>query len=131
MANLLQVENLSKAFGGILAVNNVSFTLESGTILGVIGPNGSGKTTLLNLLNGVHRPDEGSISFVGQMTTNLPSHQLTKQGIMRTFQNPHVFSTITAYQNMMVPLLHSDVPAGEAHEKAMSLLAFINLADKA
>jgi len=128
---LLEVNAVSIGFGGILAVNRVSFELNGSTILGIIGPNGSGKTTLLNILNGVHPPDEGEITFNGVKTTRLKSHQLTKMGIMRTFQNPHVFQTITVYQNMMVPLLHANVPAHESYEKAMELLKFVGLEEKA
>ncbi len=128
---LLEVNKVSIGFGGILAVNEVSFELNSGIILGIIGPNGSGKTTLLNILNGVHPPNKGEIIFNGVKTTHLKSHQLTKMGIMRTFQNPHVFRTITVYQNMMVPLLHADVPAHQSHEKAMELLKFVGLEEKA
>ena len=128
---LLEVNAVSIGFGGILAVNRVSFELNSSTILGIIGPNGSGKTTLLNILNGIHPPDDGEITFNGVNTTQLKSHQLTKMGIMRTFQNPHVFRTITVYQNMMVPLLHADVPAQESYEKAMELLTFVGLEEKA
>ena len=131
MTTLLQVKALSKGFGGILAVDQVSFDLAAGIILGIIGPNGSGKTTLLNILNGVHPPDAGEIWFAGDATQRLRPHQLTKLGIMRTFQNPHVFQTITVFQNMMVPLLHANIPARESEQKAMALLDFVGLADKA
>lgn len=131
MSALLEVNALTKGFGGILAVDQLSFAIGSGTILGVIGPNGSGKTTLLNILNGVYQPDSGDIHFLGNSTLKRKPHQLTKMGIMRTFQNTHVFKTITTYQNMMVPLLHADAPDQEAHVKAMDLLAFVGLEKKA
>lgn len=130
-APLLKTESISKGFGGILAVDHVSFELDSGTIMGVIGPNGSGKTTLLNILNGVYAPEDGQIFFAGDRVTGLSSHNLTQKGIMRTFQNPHVFKTITVYQNMMIPLLHSSLPEQEAHRRAMELLSFVELDEKA
>ncbi len=114
-----------------MAVNHVSFTLEPATILGLIGPNGSGKTTTLNMINGVYTPDGGEILVEGETATRQKPHQLMKRGIVRTFQNAHVFKTVTVYQNMMVPLLHEDVPADEADEAAMRLLAFVGLEEKA
>ena len=123
---MLEVQGLVKSFGGVVAVDGVSFSLPSGTILGVIGPNGSGKTTLLNLLNGVHRPEAGSVALMGQPVTGLPPSRLAALGIMRTFQNTRVFRTLTVFQNMMVPLLHR--PAGpEAWERARQLLGMVGL----
>lgn len=128
---LLKVDQLTKRFGGITAVNDVSFELNSGVILGVIGPNGSGKTTLLNLLNGVYQPDEGRILLNEQDVTKLRPNRLTHMGIMRTFQNPHVFDTITVYRNMLVPLLHTRIAPQEARNRAEELLEFVGLRDKA
>lgn len=127
MEPLLQVDSLTKKFGSITVLENVSFELETGTILGLIGPNGSGKTTLLNTLNGLYKPDSGIIRYSGVPTAKLRAHQHAMKGIKRTFQNARVFRTITVYQNMMIPLLHTRTSARKEHEKAHRLLAFVGL----
>lgn len=127
MESLLDVTSITKRFGGVVAVRDVSFDLDRGVILGVIGPNGSGKTTLINVLNGVYPPNEGTVRFAGTITNRLRPHQLVTSGLSRTFQNSRVFKTITTYQNMMVPLLHADVDVNEARERAMALLEFVEL----
>ena len=127
MTAVLEVEGLVKSFGGVVAVDGVSFSLPSGTVLGVIGPNGSGKTTLLNLLNGVHRPTAGRVRFAGMDVTGTPPDRLAALGVMRTFQNTRVFRTLTVFQNMMVPLLHRTVGPGAASRRAMELLERVGL----
>ncbi|MBX5458349.1 MAG: ABC transporter ATP-binding protein [Thermogemmatispora sp.] len=127
MEPVLQVDSLSKRFGSIVALERVSFALEAGTILGLIGPNGSGKTTLLNTLNGLYRPDSGEIRYLGRPTRNLRPHQLALLGISRTFQNARVFHTLTVTQNMLVPLVHARVHSAEAQERARQLLTFVGL----
>lgn len=127
----LVVDGLSKRFGGQVAVDGVSFTLPAGTLLGLIGPNGSGKTTTLNLINGAYRPDAGTIRVGGADVAGRRPAELVRRGLTRTFQTPHVFTTITAFENMMVPVLHESGHrsrfAGRAHE----LLDFVGLADHA
>jgi ABC-type branched-subunit amino acid transport system ATPase component len=125
--SFLHVQSITKRFGGVVAVQDVSFDLDRGIVLGIIGPNGSGKTTLLNVLNGAYQPDEGEVRFRGSRATGLGPHQLVMKGLSRTFQNSRVFRTITTYQNMMVPLLHTNVEADEAQARAMDLLAFVEL----
>lgn len=88
MSRLLEVTDVSKAFGGNQVLTSVSFTLEKGEILGLLGPNGSGKSTLLNILSGFTRPDSGSITFDGQSIARQPSHRIIQAGIARTFQLP-------------------------------------------
>ena len=99
---LLQIERLSRFFGGVKAVNEVSLEVSQGTIHGLIGPNGSGKTTLFNCLTGIYRPTSGKIHFKGSRIDGLGSHQIVAQGISRTFQNLRLFSGMTALENVMV-----------------------------
>lgn len=100
----LQVKNLSKAFGGVRAVNDVSFELYRGEILGIIGPNGSGKTTLLNLVTGFVRKESGSVIFKGKDITNWPAHKISDEGLVRTFQIVRPYITLPAYKNLIPPL---------------------------
>jgi branched-chain amino acid transport system ATP-binding protein len=125
----LQVEDLQKRFGGQVAVAGVSFSLPTGTLLGLIGPNGSGKTTTLNLVNGVYQPDAGRIRLDGKDVTGRRPAALVKHGVTRTFQTPHVFTTITALENLLIPVLHNPGHRGEFHEKALTLLEFVGLRD--
>ncbi len=125
--SLLRVEGLTKRFGGIVAVDGVSFELDPGVVLGIIGPNGSGKTTLLNLLSGVHRPDSGAVWFRDRPLAGAPPHELVRLGIARTFQTPRVFQTVTVYQNMLVPMLHRGGRVREAQRKALDLLELVGL----
>ncbi len=98
----LSVTALSKAFGGVLAVDQVSFDLEAGKVNSIIGPNGAGKTTLLNLLTGVYEPSAGRVVFEGEEVTGLASHRLAARGMARTFQNLQVFFNMSALENVMV-----------------------------
>jgi branched-chain amino acid transport system ATP-binding protein len=101
---LLQVSKLSKSFGGVQAIMNVSFDLAKGEILGIIGPNGSGKTTLVNLITGFVKPDKGMISFKGTDVTGLPPHKIANMGLTRTFQVMRPYHSLSAYKNLIVPL---------------------------
>lgn len=98
----LQANHLHKSFGGIQAIQDVSFELPRGSVLGVIGPNGSGKTTLVNLLSGAYRPDSGSVRLGHTEMARSTAHKIAALGIARTFQNPHVFQTLTVRQNMLI-----------------------------
>lgn len=102
----LAVSRLSKRFGGLEAVRDVSLEVAPGGVLGVIGPNGSGKTTLTNLLSGAYRPDRGSIRVTGVETARSPAHRVAALGVARTFQNPHVFKSLTVRQNLFVSVQH-------------------------
>ena len=100
--SFLQVENLSKSFGGLKAVQHVDLTIEEGETIGLIGPNGSGKTTTLNLLTGFLKPNAGAILFRGKDIAGLPRAKICPQGIARTFQLIKPFLEFTALQNVMV-----------------------------
>ena len=102
--SILQVENLSKYFGGLAAVSNCSLKIKKGSITGIIGPNGSGKTTLFNLIAGNLKSSKGSVIFNNEKITDLPSHELFSKGLLRTFQIAHEFSNLSVLENlMMVP----------------------------
>ena len=101
---LLQVTRLSKSFGGVQAIMNVSFELSKGEILGVIGPNGSGKTTLVNLITGFVKPTTGTIMFKGTDITGFPPHKIANMGLTRTFQVMRPYHSLSAYKNLIVPL---------------------------
>jgi branched-chain amino acid transport system ATP-binding protein len=103
-AILLKVEGIHKSFGGILAVNDVSFELFKGEILGIIGPNGSGKTTLVNIITGFVKPDSGKVFFRDEEITKLKPYKIADLGITRTFQNIRPYYSLAAYKNLIVPL---------------------------
>ena len=99
---LLEVRDLSKSFGGLIAVNHVSFSVMEGEIVALIGPNGAGKTTIFNILSGIFPPTSGEVFFKGQRITGLKSHQICALGLGRTFQTPHLFSRLTVLENVML-----------------------------
>ncbi len=99
---LLQVGGLSKRFGGIIAVNDVSFSVGAARVVSVVGPNGAGKTTLFNLITGVLRPDRGQVVFDGVDVTGLAPHVLALRGVARTFQNIRLFAHLNAVENVMI-----------------------------
>ena len=124
---LLDVRDLVKRFGGLVAVNEVSFTLERNTVLGLIGINGSGKTTVMNCVNGLYKADGGSIRFDGEELIGRSPHEVTRLGIGRTFQIPRVFRRMTLIDNLLVPLLGSNLSDAELTEQAEECLAQVNL----
>jgi branched-chain amino acid transport system ATP-binding protein len=99
---LLEVQGVSKRFGGVRAVNDVSFRVEKGMIKAVIGPNGAGKTTLFNMVSGFVAPDAGTITFAGEAMHGQPPHRVAARGVARTFQNIRLFAGMTALENVMV-----------------------------
>jgi len=123
----LRVREVTKRFGGVIAVDRASLTLPPASILGLIGPNGSGKTTLLNIINGIHRPDFGDIALGEVTLVGRPPHQLVDLGLSRTFQNTHVFKTLTVYQNMLLPTLHLRRDGQGRSRRALELLEFVGL----
>jgi len=101
---LIQVKNVGKSFGGVKAVDNVSFDLFQGEILGIIGPNGSGKTTLLNIITGFIKPDSGKIFFRNRELTGLSPNRIAGLGVTRTFQIVRPFHSLPAFKNLVIPL---------------------------
>jgi branched-chain amino acid transport system ATP-binding protein len=130
---LLEVERLSKGFGGVQAVSDVSFTLDEGELLGVMGPNGSGKTTLFNLIAGALRPDSGRIRFRGHDVAGLPPHRVCARGIARTFQLVRPFAGLSALDNVLVGRLfgRGRVSTAGAAADALRLLALVGLEGRA
>ena len=132
---ILKVHKLSKSFGGLLALDNVSFQIEAGETIGLIGPNGSGKSTVFNVVTGSLKPNPGAfIEFAGQNITALPPHEVCRRGIARTFQLVKPFLHLTALQNIVVGRAYGRAPAktiSAAEAEARAILATIGLADKA
>jgi branched-chain amino acid transport system ATP-binding protein len=138
----LKLENVVKDFGGLRAVNNVSFTVGQGQLIAVIGPNGAGKTTVFNLVTGVYPITSGSITFKGQSLVGVPQHKVTHLGIARTFQNIRLFKAMTVIENVLVGT-HCRTTSGifgamlgtrhtrreeeDSHRKARELLDFVGI----
>jgi len=99
---LLQVERVVKRFGGLTALDHVDLQVKQGEIVGVIGPNGAGKSTLLNVIAGVHKPTSGVVRFAGQLISGLNPDKICQMGVARTFQIPHAFNRMTAFENVLV-----------------------------
>ena len=102
MAPILELKNVTKRFGGLIAVNGVNFSLDQGRIASIIGPNGAGKTTLFNSITGVYKPEEGDISFDGHSIVGKRPDQITTLGMCRTFQNIRLFQNMSVMENVMV-----------------------------
>ena len=111
MADILTAEGVRKEFGGLVAVNDVDFTIPEESIVSLIGPNGAGKTTFFNMLTGVYKPTAGRIVFNGEDVTGKPPHAITERGIGRTFQNIRLFNNMTALENTLVGM-HSRLRSG-------------------
>ena len=101
-STILSVEHLTKRFGGLTAVNDISFNVERGQVVSIVGPNGAGKTTLFNLITGITKPDSGTVTFDGQNITGAAPHRLAGMGIGRTFQNIRLFQNLNALENVMI-----------------------------
>ncbi len=99
---LLEVRGLTRRFGGIVALDAVSFDVEAGEIVGLIGPNGAGKTTTFNVITRLYRPDSGELTFAGESLLSTPPHRVIQRGIARTFQNLELFKTMTVRENVIV-----------------------------
>ncbi len=107
----LDAEKISVVFGGLVAVNDVSFTISRGSIVSLIGPNGAGKTTFFNVLTGLYKPTTGLVRFADRNITGLPPHKIAQLGMSRTFQNIRLFGLMTAEENVMVAM-HSHMRSG-------------------
>jgi branched-chain amino acid transport system ATP-binding protein len=130
-APLLEVRNLSRTFGGVVANSDVSIAVERGEIVGLIGPNGAGKSTLFNLVAGAIPPTSGAIVFEGEDVTALRAPQRCARGIARTFQVVRSFDTMTVIDNVIVGALVRRPAAAEARRKASEVLEFTGLAGRA
>ena len=130
---MLEVRQLTKRFGGVAAVSNVSFELKAGEIVGLIGPNGAGKTTLINVITGVHRASEGAVLFDGRNVTAQQPWQAARSGLARTFQIVQPFPGMTVLENVVAGALFAGRAASraEADRAAMEHLAFVGLAHEA
>jgi branched-chain amino acid transport system ATP-binding protein len=133
---LLQIDAVSKNFGGFVALDNINVEIRKGERFGLIGPNGSGKTTLVNCICGALRPNKGAITFAGADITLLPANQRSHRGIARSFQLPRPFRSMTVLENLMVALdfaahRHLFETVSRRSDAAMSILTRIGLASKA
>jgi len=115
-SNILQVDNLSKYFGGLAAVSDCSLKIKRGSITGIIGPNGSGKTTLFNLIAGNLKSSKGKVLFNNENITDVPSYELFSKGVLRTFQIAHEFTNLTVLENLMM------VPGNQSGENLVNAL---------
>jgi branched-chain amino acid transport system ATP-binding protein len=146
---LLSVQGIRVAFGGIVALDDVSFDVPQGSIVGLIGPNGAGKTTLFNVVTRIYRPQQGDVLFEGRSLMRTPAHRIVNQGIARTFQNLQLASRMSVLDNVLVGAHHSfggnpgyfalagigwpstTVSERSATERAMQALAYMDLTDVA
>jgi branched-chain amino acid transport system ATP-binding protein len=126
---LLEARNLTRRFGGIVALDSVSFDVPQGEIVGLIGPNGAGKTTVFNLVTRLYSPDGGDIEFEGQSLLRTPAHRVIGRGIARTFQNLALFPSMTVLENILVGAHVHRRSAAEENARALSLLEYMSLAD--
>ena len=130
MAAFLEVENLSKSFSGLRALQNVSFNVPKGEIVGLIGPNGAGKTTCFNLIAGVYRPDEGTVMFGGRSIGGWRPDQICLAGVGRTFQIVKPFAGLTVLENVIVGALKASPSVATAREKSKTVLERLGLWNK-
>jgi branched-chain amino acid transport system ATP-binding protein len=133
MSALLEIRGLAKRFGGVIAVNGLDLSVETGEVRGLIGPNGSGKTTMINLISALYRPDSGEIRLGGERIERLRPHEIAGRGVARTFQISKLFANMTVLENVLVPALAEQDRAGtrrapaHIHERARHLLDLVLL----
>lgn len=138
MTFIIEVHDVSKAFGGVVANKDISMTVEKGGITGLIGPNGSGKTTLFNSIVGYHPIDAGSIKFEGLEISKLPVQKIARLGLLRTFQQTRIYGAMNCVENMLISMPHRKMSfldafgrnGKEDYEKADRLLEFVGLYEK-
>ncbi|MCG6890693.1 MAG: ABC transporter ATP-binding protein [Gammaproteobacteria bacterium] len=138
MTSIIDVSNVSKSFGGVVANKEVSLSVNTGAITGLIGPNGSGKTTLFNSIVGYHPIDSGSIKFEGNEISALSVQQIARRGLLRTFQQTRIYGAMDGVQNMLISLPHRKMSIFDAlktftredYERADHLLEFVGLYEK-
>ena len=129
MAELLRVENVSKRFGGLTAVDRASFTAQAGAITALIGPNGAGKTTLFSIISGFQKPSEGRVLYDGADVTGVPPHKLARRGIARTFQIVQPFAGLSVRENIAVGAHLQHAGRAEALNAASAVATEVGLAD--
>jgi branched-chain amino acid transport system ATP-binding protein len=128
---ILKVENVSKAFGGLMAVCDVSFEVQPGEIVGLIGPNGAGKTTLFNLVSGYYAPTRGKVRFQGEDVSGKPPYTLAARGIGRTFQVVKPFAGLSVLENVVIASFLKHPRRADAEAHAWQVLELLGLADRA
>jgi branched-chain amino acid transport system ATP-binding protein len=128
---ILEVENLTKRFGGLTAVDNLSFSLSEAEIMGLIGPNGAGKTTVFNMIAGYYKPDSGRVIFHGQDITGLKPYEVCRRGIARTFQVTKPFLDNTVLENVTVAGFNQAHSAAEARDRAWKALSVVEFSGRA
>jgi branched-chain amino acid transport system ATP-binding protein len=130
---LLSVRNVTRRFGGIVAIDDVSLDVEPGEIVGLIGPNGAGKTTLFNVITRLYKPDSGELEFDGKSLLHTPPYRIVRRGIARTFQNVELFRTMTVLDNVLVGA-HTRTKSfagAAARGRALEVLDYVDIADVA
>ncbi|MGH3001773.1 MAG: ABC transporter ATP-binding protein [Gaiellaceae bacterium] len=130
---LLSVREVTRRFGGVVAIDGVSLEVEQGQIVGLIGPNGAGKTTLFNVITRLYRPDSGELDFDGKTLLRTPPHRIVRRGIARTFQNVELFRTMTVLDNVLVGAHTRTRPfgGGAARARALEVLEYVGIGDAA
>ena len=126
---LLELEDVTRTFGGVVALDNVSLAVDEGEIAGLIGPNGAGKTTAFNVITRLYAPDEGRLTFAGEDILRVPAHKIVERGIARTFQNLALFQHMSVLENVLVGA-HARIGRGgekAAREQAAAALAYLDL----
>jgi len=128
-APLLSVEKARKAFGGLVAVNDVDFTVKQSELIGLIGPNGSGKTTMMNLISGALKPTSGTIRLAGEAISGMPAHKISQRGVARTFQLVRILPSLSAVENVIAGAVFGHVRAwgDDAYREAEVLLERVGL----
>jgi len=128
---IISINGVSKRFGGLLALHEVTFDLPAGAIMGLMGPNGAGKTTLVNVICGFYKPDSGTIIFKGRDITRLPAHKVCRLGVARTYQIPQPFGELTVSQNIKVAAMYGrGISQSEAERAVPQVLEMTDLSDK-
>jgi branched-chain amino acid transport system ATP-binding protein len=130
---LLEIRDVTRRFGGIVAIDDVSLDVEAGQIVGLIGPNGAGKTTLFNVITRLYKPDSGAVRFGGKSLLRTPPHRVVRRGIARTFQNVELFRSMTVLDNVLVGAYTRTRPfrEGAARSRAREVLDYVGIADVA
>lgn len=128
--SLLEIRNVIKTFGGLVALNGMNVVIEQGKIYGLIGPNGAGKTTLFNIVSGFYKPDSGDIFFVGRNVTHLESHELCAKGLARTFQIPKMFPEMSVIDNVLIGALRRTRAVKPARSEAEEIVSFLGMTEK-